>query len=195
MTSERRILAALTVFMGLMTTAWSSNALETLPVIAVIGMMLGVLGIFLGAVGLVGSLRAPRGASGPSRPAQPGPAQPVRSPGRLVSGRAAGIFAGIEVVVIALVCMLLGATGHGAVIVPAVAFIVAAHFALFRLAQDQVLHIVAAVVGCLGAGVAIVLVLRGDLDEAAGRALAGLSLAACTAAYAAVFARQVWRRA
>lgn len=189
MTSERRILAALTVFMGLMTTAWSSNALETLPAFAVIGMVLGALAVIAGAVGLVQGRRAPQVASGPLRSARSGGAR-----GRLVSGRAAGIFAGIEVVVIALICVLLGATGHGALIVPAVAFIVAAHFALFRLVQDQALHVVAAVVGCLGAGIAIVLVLRGDLDEAAGRALAGLTLAACTAAYAAVFARQVWRR-
>ncbi|UQN28352.1 hypothetical protein [Brachybacterium kimchii] len=190
MTTERRVFAGLTVFMGLMTTAWSSNALETLPIIAVIGMVLGVLAVIMGAVGLVRGRRAPRSAIG-----RPRSAQRDREHGGLVSGRAAGIFAGLEVLLIPLVCVLLGRTGHGALVVPAVAFIVAAHFALFRLVQDQMLHVVAAVVGCLGAGMAIVLVLHGDLDPAAGRALAGLTLAACTAAYASVFARQAWRRA
>lgn len=183
MLTDHRIFASLTLFMGFMTAAWSSNAFEAVPLLGVIGVVLGVSAVVAGVMAL---RRHPRREAS---------AIEGRRSGGVVSLRAAAIFAGIEVVVIVLVSVLLGVFGHGDVIVPAVAFVVAAHFALFRLVQEQPLHVVAAVAGCCGAGLAIVLVLLGSIDEATGRAVAGLSLAACTAAYAAVFGRAALSRA
>lgn len=119
-------LLSMALFMGVMTCAWSTNAWQASPVLSALGLLAGA-GVALAAV--LGTGR--RGRQDPPA-GTPGRAGPGGVPGPVV-----GLFALIEVVVIAGVVLLLATTGA--------------------------------------------------LDAAAARALAGLSLAACTLAYGVVF--------
>ncbi|QCR54522.1 hypothetical protein C1N80_13700 [Brachybacterium sp. SGAir0954] len=169
-------LLPMALFMGVMTCAWSTNAWQASPILSALGLLAGA-GVALAAV--LGTGR--RGRQDP--PA----GTPGRAGSRGVPGPVVGLFALIEVVVIAGVTLLLARAGRGELVMPAVALVVAAHFALFRLVQRSRLHLLTTALGVAGAGAALLLATTGALDAAAARALAGLSLAACTLAYGAVF--------
>lgn len=175
--SPRTPFRPLALFMSVMTLAWASNAVEVAPVPAALLALLGLAVI-------VGAVRGRRtvGAA-PAERTSPRSASSVPA----VPGRTAGLLALVEVIGILAAVLLLARTGHGELVMPAVAVVVAAHFALFLLVQRSWLHLVTSTLGVLGAGTALVLVAIGVLDPAAGRALAGLSLAACTALYGIVF--------
>ena len=175
--SPRTPFRPLAVFMGVMTLAWASNAVEAAPVPAALFVLLGLAVI----VGAVRGRRARRTAPEERTAPRSAPSVPT------VPGRTASLLALVEVIGILATVLLLARTGHVELVMPAVAVVVAAHFALFLRAQRSWLHLVTSTLGVLGAGNALVLVAIGVLDPAAGRALAGLSLAACTALYGIVF--------
>lgn len=200
MSSPRpRSLLGMIVFMGLMTIAWSANALQAAPAAGLFGAVAGVLllaaaGVIrLRARGLSSAPVATSAATAPSSaslraPASDGEHREREAPGPpRIRGAALGLIVLVEVCAIAAVVAVLGGSGRGDLVMPAVAAVVAAHFALFLLVQREILHLATAVVGLLGAGAALGLVAGGGLDPAAGRALAGLSLALCTLAYGVVF--------
>lgn len=167
----------LAVFMGVMTLAWASNAVEAAPVPAALLALPGL------AVIITAAVRRRAGGTSPDTwtASHPAPSMPS------VPGRTAGLLALIEVVGILVTVLLLVRTGHGVLVMPAVAVVVAAHFALFLCVQRSWLHLVTSALGVLGAGTALVLVAGGVLDAASGRALAGISLAVCTLLYGIVF--------
>lgn len=167
----------LALFMGVMTLAWASNAVEAAPVPAALIALPGLAVIVAAAIG--------RRAGGTSPDARTAPRSAPSMPP--LPGRVAGLLALVEVIGILVAVRLLARTGHGELVMPAVAVVVAAHFALFLVVQRSRLHLVTSALGILGAGSALVLVAVGALDPAAGRAVAGLSLAACTALYGIVF--------
>ena len=169
-------LLPMALFMGIMTCAWSTNAWQASPVLSALGLLAGA-GVALLAV------------LGTGRRGRPDP--PAGRAGRTgsgdVPGPVVGLFVLIEVVVIAGVALLLARSGRGELVMPAVALVVAAHFALFLLVRRSRLHLLTTALGVAGAGCALLLAATGGLDAAAARALAGLSLAACTFAYGVVF--------
>lgn len=167
----------LAVFMGVMTLAWASNAVEAAPVPAALIALVGLAVIVVAARRRRGPGPAPEARTRPAR-ATPVPAIPVRT---------ASLFALVEVVGILATVLLLARTGHGVLVMPAVAVVVAAHFALFLVVQRSWWHLVTTALGVLGAGTALVLMAVSVIDPATGRALAGLSLATCTALYGVVF--------
>lgn len=176
-TTARPPYRPLALFMGAMTLAWASNAVEAAPVPAALFALLGLAVI-------VAALRRRRiGGTSPDTRSAPrsAPSMPT------VPGRIAGLLALVEVIGILVTVLLLARTGHGVLVMPAVAGVVAAHFALFLRVQRSWLHLVTSTLGVLGAGAALALIAVGALDPAAGRAVAGLSLAACTALYGIVF--------
>lgn len=199
MNSSRTPFTGLGIFMGAMTVAWSSNAFVFSAPLAVAGIVAGIL-IVLGAV----LLRMTRRAAGtgpeertaeaheahlPTPDRSKVPARPP-TPGRrtaLVPPRILGAAVLAEVVGIVAVSVLLGRSGHGDLVMPSIALVVAAHFALFLLTQPHIVHLVTTAIGCFGAGTAILLVGNGVIAADAARALAGLSLASCCALYGALF--------
>lgn len=175
--SPRTPFRLLAVFMGVMTLAWASNAVEASPVPAALIALLGLAVIIMAAVERRAGGTPPHARAAP----RPVPSMPT------VPGRTAGLVALVEVIGILVTILLLVQTGHGDLVMPAVAVVVAAHFALFLRVQRSWLHLVTSALGVLGAGTALVLIAGGVLDPAAGRALAGLSLAVCTLLYGIVF--------
>lgn len=179
----------LAVFMGVMTLAWASNAVEAAPVPAALIALVGLAVVIVAGrarrgVGVsTDAVAAPRSAPVASSPPAVSsvPAVPA------APGRAVGLLVLVEVVGILVTAVLLARTGHGVLVMPAVAVVVAAHFALFLWVQRSWWHLVTSALGVLGAGSALVLTAVGVLDPATGRALAGLSLATCTALYGVVF--------
>lgn len=169
-------LLPMALFMGLMTCAWSTNAWQAAPVPAALGLAAGAGVALLAVLGVVGRGRRIAAAT----PAGQGA-------GRGVPGPMAGLFALVEVAAIAGVILLLARSGRPELIMPAIALVVAAHFALFRLVQRSRLHLLTTALGVVGAGSALVLAATGAVDPAGARALAGLALAVCTLAYGVVF--------
>lgn len=167
----------LALFMGVMTLVWASNAAAAAPVPAALLALLG-LAVIVGAATM-------RRAGDRSPVARNAPRSAPSVP--IVTGRTAGLLALVEVIGILVTVLLLARSGLGELVMPAVAVVVAAHFALFLRVQRSWLHLVTSVLGVLGAGSALVLMAVGALDPSAGRAVAGLSLAACTALYGIVF--------
>lgn len=175
--TPRSPLRPLALFMGVMTLAWASNAVEAAPAPAALFALLGLAVIVGAATARRADVRSPDARTA----RRSAPSMPT------VSGRVAGILALVEVIGILVTVLLLARSGHGELVMPAVAVVVAAHFALFLRVQRSWLHLVTSVLGILGAGSALMLIAVGALDPATGRAVAGLSLAACTALYGIVF--------
>lgn len=199
MTSSRTPFTGPALFMGVMTAAWSSNAVVFSAPIAVAGIVAGIL-IVIGAV-LHSTTRGATG-SGPEEPTaeahgtppatldrSTAHARPTPPHGRtaVVPPRVLGAAVLAEIVGIVVVSVLLGRSGHGDLVMPSIALVVAAHFALFLLVQPHVMHLVTTAIGCLGAGAAILLLGNDVITADAARALAGLSLALCCTLYGVLF--------
>lgn len=123
------------------------------------------LGLVAGAGVVLLAVLAALGVGGRGRRA-PATGPTGHGAGREVPGPVAGLFAVIEVAAISGVVLLLARTGHGELIVPAIALVVAAHFALFLLVQRSRLHLLTTALGVVGAGSALVLAATGVVDPA-----------------------------
>ena len=166
----------LTVFMGVMTALWSQFAIDAVWPAAAVGITVGVA--------ITAAAILPwRGSDD----------EPTGDPGGL-DNKVLLVALAAEALLIFGAIVILGRAGHGDYIVPVVALIVAAHFFLFLMAQPFALHIAAGVIGILGSALAIILMLTGVFDADEGHALAGITLATCTAAYGIGFLGLVMRR-
>lgn len=205
MNLSRAPFTGLGIFMGAMTAAWSSNAIMVSGPLALAGIGAGLL-IVLGAVLLAlfprstverpaertrehhdARQRPVDGAGDRDHPARPDHRSARRGRPELVSSRFLGAAVLAEAVGIVAVSLLLGRFGHGDLVMPAIALVVAAHFALFLRAQPHAVHVVTTAIGCLGAGTAILLLSKGMIDADTARAIAGLALAVCCALYGVLF--------
>lgn len=176
-TLPRPLLRGLTAFMGLMTVCWSLSARAAAPFLADLGVGLGAVLVALALLSLVSDRLAP------TLPAE----STGSGPSRREQDRVFLLAIGIEGAAIPLAVVLLGRTGHAELIMPAVAMIVGLHFGVFLLVQRWALHVVTMLVGTAGPLVAILLLTGGRLEAEAARAVAGMSLAVCTTAYALAF--------
>lgn len=98
-----------------------------------------------------------------------------------------------ELLVGAIALAVLLRSGRPELIAPVIALVVALHFLIFLLEQRAWIHLLTGTVGILGAAAAIMLLVTGTVEAATGRAIAGLTLAACTLTYALVFLRMLRR--
>jgi uncharacterized membrane protein (DUF485 family) len=111
-----------------------------------------------------------------------------RAKGRII-GKWYGILFGSEGAVIALVCTVLAATGHGNFILPSVALVVGLHFYPMAKLFDRTIDYYIASWTCLIAITAIYLVARGAGHNII-HLLVGFGVAASTAAYASFMLAQ-----
>lgn len=162
--------------MGVMTSAWSLNASAAAPgVVTLLGVGLGVLVVVLALTvrpkALPDARPAPERTSGTG--ARAVPALDASAVFRLAV--AAEVVAGVVAVVV------IARAGLTDYIQPVFALVVSLHFPIFLVAQRFWLHLVAGVVGGIGAGLAIILMATGTVGPEWGRAIAGLALAYGTA--------------
>lgn len=175
-------LRGLAVFMGVMTSAWSLNASPAAPgVITLLGVGLGI------TVAVLALAMRPRAVPDPGAPHGPGAdtADPeLRASTRPTVFRLA---VGAEVLAGVIAVVVIARAGLTDYIQPVIALVVALHFPIFLIGQKFWLHLAAGLVGSSGAGLAIVLLATGTIGPDTARAIAALSLAACTVAYGVVF--------
>lgn len=181
-TSPGPPLRGLAAFMGAMTSVWSLNANPAAPgVVTLLGVGMGLLVVVLALT--VRPKALPDARPEPDRTTDSAasaiPALDASAVFRLAV--AAEVAAGVVAVVI------IARAGLTDYIQPVIALIVALHFPIFLIAQRFWLHLVAGVLGALGAGLAIVLMATGTVGPESGRAIAGLALATCTLAYGITF--------
>jgi hypothetical protein len=177
-------LRGLAVFMGLMTSAWSLNAHPAAPRAvtwgaALLGIMIVVRAVLVRPRGETPDHRRPDHDSEPSAGGNSRPA----------GSRLFGVAVAAELLAGAVAVAVLVRAGLPGYITPVIALIVALHFLIFLIDQRTVIHLLAGTAGSLGAVLAIVLMATGTAGPEAGRAIAGLTLAACTLTYGIVFLR------